>query len=76
MMIKIKEEEKPWWEKYRDPKKFKDTQDFVDGYNQCLDDMYTLMGTKQLKKGEYRNASLWGSNQINKLCEDWKLTKE
>ncbi len=72
-MIETKKEEPPYWEKYREPKKYKDSKDFVEGYNQALDDFHTLLGTKPLPDKQYREATTWGGIQINNICEKWRL---
>ena len=73
-MIKTNPPDIPWHDKYRDPSKFKDSKDFVDGYNQCLKDLDVLIGTaKRPNENDWREAGITGGNQIHTICEKWRL---
>lgn len=72
-MIQTKKPDVPWWDKFRKPEDFPDSEDFVKGYNAALHDFDILFGTAKRDDGEFREATIHGGNQIHKVCDIWKL---
>lgn len=72
-MIEKRKQKQDWWEEWRVPEKFIDSEDFVKGYNQALEDFDLLFGTKQRPDGKWRGAGMAGGNQVHSVCEEWKL---
>jgi len=73
-MIQTKKPEIPWYDKHRKVEDFKDSKDFVDGYNQALKDFDIIFGMAPIPgEEEYRCGTIHGSNQIHSVCEFWKL---
>jgi len=74
MVIEIQKPDTPWYDKFRNSKEFKDSTEFVEGYNKALDDIDTVFGLKKLPDEEYRCGTTHGSRQIHEVCKKWKLT--
>ena len=72
-MIETKKTEIPWHDKFRKVETFKDSKDFVDGYNQALKDFDLIFGLAKLPDVDYREGTIHGSNQIHNVCKFWEL---
>lgn len=57
-----------WWQKFLDPKEWKDDPKWVEGYNAALKDFQKIFGIKKNQE-----STIYGTVQIDTILEKMKL---